>query len=133
VTSQRQPKKKIKKSGSHSRLDPLNEEQKVALCEVLVTLSDARMQQVIDLIRQRLPKYQDVSTKPASTNNEQSLILSKNDETLTLEFDNLPAEVQSEIFELLKLPRPASNHQSHLSSDSSELSSFDSDEIPAGS
>jgi hypothetical protein len=127
VTSQRQPKKKAKKSGSLSRLDPLNEEQKVALCEVLVTLPDVRMEQVISLIRQRLPKYQDVSTKPGTTKNERSLTLLKNDETLTLEFENLPAELQSEIFELLKLPRPASNHQSHLSSDSSELSSDDSD------
>lgn len=70
VTSQRQPKKNTKKSGSHSRFGPLNEEQKVALCEVLVTLSDARMEQVIGLIRERLPKYQDVSTESASTKDE---------------------------------------------------------------
>jgi len=109
VTSQRQPNKNSRKSESQSRLDPLDEEQKVALCEALVTLPDARMEQVIGLIRERLPKYQD------------------NDETLTLEFENLPAEVQSEIFELLKLPRPASKYQSLLASDSSDLSSDDSD------
>ena len=75
VTSQRQPNKNSRKSESQSRLDPLDEEQKVALCEALVTLPDARMEQVIGLIRERLPKYQDVSTEPASTKDEFPLTL----------------------------------------------------------
>ncbi|KAG8752419.1 hypothetical protein FRC14_007048 [Serendipita sp. 396] len=98
----------------------LTENQQLELCDILTTISDARMNRVIALIRKRLPQYRD------------------NEESVSLEFEELPPIVQAEMFDLVKrMSAPRENQrQTHGDSDSGSTSSgasdsdqtFDSDE-----
>ncbi|PVG01929.1 Bromodomain-containing protein [Serendipita vermifera] len=94
---------------------PLTEEQKLALCDTLVTLSDTKMNKVIELIRKRMPQFRE------------------NKEQLSLEFENIPPLIQAEMYEFingqLKTQETVSlfdTDQSSLSEDDNEASS-DSD------
>lgn len=96
---------------------PLNEDQKVALCDVLATLPDSKMKQVINLLRKRMPQFREVcgSSKniftvcsPFVTNgiSHSIPIPSKNEEEVELEFQNIPPQVQAEMYAFVnKEPR----------------------------
>ncbi|CAG7848041.1 Bromodomain-containing factor 1 [Serendipita indica DSM 11827] len=69
----------------NSTASSLTENQKIELCDALWELPDAKLDEVIELIRKRLPQYRN------------------NVETMSLDFEHIPPAVQCEMFDFLGL------------------------------